>query len=142
MLTTSISIPRQFAPLWRRQHRRMMKTGIQALRLEVQKGKVRRGVKRQYNGEQGEYAIVTTRFTESEYDALHFIAATARVSVSLLIFRLIKFWLTPEGQTTKMFVTNYQINNVLWTEDRAIITESLSFHDKSPPDTETKTIPT
>ena len=131
MLKTSVSLPLQCAFLWKYNQRKIMKSTIRILRIHLRRGTVRRGVTRRYNREGTEFAIVTTCFTAAEYDALHFIAASLRVSVSWLIYTLIKLWRkAPRRSLPNKYVTNYDLNLCIWHPKAGVLTESLLFWDK------------
>lgn len=133
MLTTSVSLPVDFARVWRRRQRAIMRLAIRTLRVEMRKVPVRRGVKRRYNRQGGEFEIVTTRFTEAEYDTLHFAAAAMRVSVSWLVYCMIKMWRKrSRRRPVNMHVTNYELNLCAWGQKAGILTESLHFYRKFP----------
>jgi hypothetical protein len=140
MLTTSISLPLSVAQLWRRNQRAIMKIAIRTFRLQMRRNGVRRGVKRAYNRQAEDYSIVTTRFTEAEYDALHFVAASLRVSVSWLIYRMILVWQKP-ARRVNQYVTNYDINICIWHQNAGVCTESLLFWKKNPYNANISTVP-
>lgn len=131
MLTTSVSLPKDVARLWQKNHRRIMKAGIRMLRLTMRRKSVRRGVKRRYNRAAEHFEIVTTRFTEAEYDTLHFVAAALRVSVSSLVYKLILLWNKPgRGCRTTKYLTNYETYVCNWSQFAGVVTESLFFYPK------------
>ena len=132
MLKTSVSLPLEFAVLWKFNQKKIMKSAIRILRIHLRQGKVRRGVTRRYNHEFGEFSIITTRFTAAEYDALHFVAASLRVSVSWLIYTLIQLWRKEirRSQHTK-FIANYDLNLCIWHPKAGVCTESLLFWPKA-----------
>lgn len=131
MLTTSVSLPTNAAALWRKNQRRIMKMAIRTLRLTMRQKPVRRGVKRIYNRDRGEFQIVTTRFTEAEYDTLHFVASSLRVSVSSLIFKIILLWNKPVRRYKQNnCVTNYDAFVCNWSQFAGVVTESLFFYPK------------
>ncbi len=108
MLITSVSLPIALASLWRSRQHEMMRLLPRILRIQFAKMAFRRGVTRRYNRIAGEFAVVTTRFTEAEYDTLHSAAAAFRVSVSWLVSQIIQFWLKPSRRKQdNPFVTNY-----------------------------------
>lgn len=132
MLTTSVSLPESEAALWRSMQRQILRMALRSLRLQLRRGTVRRGVKRHYNRALGRFAIVTTRFTEAEYDTLHMAASAMRVSVSWLVYMLILLWKKPARRNrSNAFVTNYELNLAIWVPNAAIFTESLLFYRKS-----------
>lgn len=131
MLTTSVSLPVGVARLWQKNHRQVMKFAIRLMRLTMRQKRVRRGVKRTYNRTTGEFQIVTTRFTEAEYDTLHFAASSLRVSVSSLIYRMILLWNKPSRRYTQnRHVTNYDAFVCNWSQFASVVTESLFFYPK------------
>ena len=108
MLTTSVSLPIDQVSFWRSRHRKIMRLVPQMLRSQLLRLSPRRGVPRTYNRNAGKMAIVTTRFTETEYDVLHSAAAAFRVSVSWLIYCLIQLWLKSDSpKRTTLSPTNY-----------------------------------
>jgi len=109
---------------------------IRTLRLTMRQNGVRRGVKRRYNRQPGEYQVVTTRFSEAEYDTLHAAAAAMRVSVSCLVFQMILLWQKPNRRNRiNAHLTNYEFDCLKWNERIGIITESLfiwrKFHTRN-----------
>jgi hypothetical protein len=81
-----------------------------------------------------DFSIVTTRFTEAEYDALHFAAAAMRVSVSWLVYQMICLWKKPSRRKQgNRFVTNYEIFPCNWGKNAGIYTEALFIWHKQPP---------
>ncbi|AFM13121.1 hypothetical protein [Turneriella parva] len=132
MMTTSVSLPHQVAAKWRRKQRKIMRMALRNMRVQMRKHKVRRGVTRRYNRVPGERVIVTTRFTEAEYDALHFVAASLRISVSLLIYHLILMWKKASRRHRhNTHVTNYETHVTIWHPNAGIVTESLMVWPKT-----------
>ncbi|AFM13929.1 hypothetical protein Turpa_3290 [Turneriella parva DSM 21527] len=124
---TSVSLPVSVAPYWRRRKREILGFNERFLRLAM-RGRVRRGVTRRYNRAGEGFEIVCTRFWPGEYDALHFAAAALRVSVSSLVYLLIKLWLKPERRRhLPRFCANYSIVPVVWDSAAGILEESLTF---------------
>ncbi|MFO1480411.1 MAG: hypothetical protein U1F40_09455 [Turneriella sp.] len=110
-----------------------MRLAIRTLRLTMFRNGVRRGVKRSYNRQQGPFEVVTTRFTMAEYDTLHCAAAAMRVSVSWLVYRMVRLWLKPERRWQgNTHVTNYDCDSLKWNENAGVITECLLFWPKFP----------
>ena len=94
---------------------------------------VRRGVKRRYNRQPGDYIVVTTRFTEAEYDTLHAAAAAMRVSVSWLVHQMILLWQKPSRRARfATHLTNYVVDCLKWNQNVGVITESLYIWRKIP----------
>jgi hypothetical protein len=109
-----------------------MKTAIRMLRLTMRQKPVRRGVKRTYNRIAEDFQIVTTRFTEAEYDTLHFVAYSLRVSVSSLIYQMIQLWNKPgRRQKQNTHATNYETFVCNWNQFAGVLTESLLFYPKT-----------
>jgi hypothetical protein len=134
MLTTSVSLPAVEAKIWRTSQREIMRLAVRTLRLTMFKNGMRRGVKRHYNRNLGEFEIVTSRFSEAEYDTLHYAAGAMRVSVSWLVYRMIRLWLKPARRLRgNSHVTNYECDLLKWNQNAGVITESLLFYAKTPP---------
>lgn len=132
MLTTSVSLPKLEAHTWRRHRRAIMAMAIRTLRLTMRTTGVRRGVKRHYNRQEGDFRIVTTRFTEAEYDTLHCAAAAMRVSVSWLVFQMIRLWLKPSRRHRgNRHVTNYYFDCLKWNSNAGVVSESIFIWPKS-----------
>ena len=131
MLKTSVSLPLEYAMLWQHNQRKIMKSTIRILRIHLRRGAVRRGVTRAYNDQRGEFRVITTHFTEAEYDALHFVAAAMRVSVSWLVYTLIKLWRKEirRGKATE-YIANYELNLCAWQPHGAACSESLLLFPK------------
>ncbi len=131
MLVTSVSLPGSYAALWRKQQRAVMRMAVRMLRLTMRQNPVRRGVKRQYNRQPGKYEIVTTRFTEAEYDTLHAAASAMRVSVSSLVYIMLLLWHKPARRRhSSGHLTNYELDCLKWNERVGVITESITFWPK------------
>ena len=128
MLTTSVSLPVKHAQLWRAKQRQIMRLTTRMLRSLFTRMPVRRGSKRLYNRTGEDFQIVTTRFTETEYDTLHCAAAALRVSVSWLVYCLIKLWLKPSQRVkTNLYTTNYYMTPHTCGPTALIFTESIYF---------------
>ncbi|AFM14453.1 hypothetical protein Turpa_3819 [Turneriella parva DSM 21527] len=142
MLTTSVSLPENEAVLWRKRQRSILRLAVRSLRVQLRGKAVRRGVKRSYNRVPGEFLVVTTRFTEAEYDTLHMAAASMRVSVSWLVYQLILLWKKPARRNRpNAHVTNYELHLCIWSPNAAILTESLLFYPKiAAPDAHTQPV--
>jgi hypothetical protein len=131
MITTSICLSKEFTLIWRAHRRQIMKFAVRLLRLAMHHEPVRRGVGRTYNRIGGGFCIVTARFTAAEYDALHFVASTIRVSVSSLVYQLIRLWKKPSRRNRgNTHVTNYELNLCNWSAAAGVVTESLMFWEK------------
>lgn len=134
MLTTSVSLPVKLSEVWRGSQRAIMALAVRSLRVQMRSGEIRRGVKRRYNRMAGGFEIVTTRFTEAEYDALHCAAAAMRVSVSWLVYQMILLWLKPARRKRRnSHLTNYLLVPLIWNENVGLFTESLWFLRKPTP---------
>jgi len=132
MITTSVSLPNFMAAAWRSKQRQIMRCAVRTLRLTMRKTPIRRGVSRYYNRQAVEMSIVTTRFTEAEYDTLHFAAASMRVSVSYLVYLMVKLWLKPIRQMQQnQYLTNYELFPTNWGANCGLLTESLFFWPKN-----------
>ena len=128
MLTTSVSLPMGHTTLWRRHYAQIMRYAADMLADARSKMPLRRGVTRLYNRRGRDYAIVTSRFSEAEYDTLHCAASALRVSVSWLIERLITLWLNRiENRRPAIFTTNYSINTTNSDNTILIFTECIAF---------------
>lgn len=131
MITTSVCLPVSLADLWRGKQRDIMRMALRTLRLNLRKNPVRRGVARRYNKLGVPTEIVTTRFREAEYDALHSVAAAVRTSVSWLIYTMIQLWQKPvRRRRANSHVTNYDCHVTVWQKNAGILTESLLFWKK------------
>lgn len=128
MLTTSVSLPANEAAIWRTSQGEVMRLAIRTLRLTMFTNGVRRGQKRRYNRQQEKFHVLTTRFTAAEYDTLHCAAAAMRVSVSWLVYRMIKLWLKPTRRLRgNTHVSYYECDTLKWNENAGVITECLLF---------------
>jgi hypothetical protein len=132
LLVTSVSLPDEFADLWKKNRSQILRFSARYLRLCMRQP-MRRGVARRYNRGEGACVAVTTRFTDEQYDTLHSVAAALRVSVSALIFGLIQLWLKPARRhSTWVVESNYQLWNHCWRPFGAIIEENLMFWRRYP----------
>lgn len=134
-LVTSVSLPAEAAAFWRARRVEIMRYAERFLRIQMRHS-VRRAVTRRYNHEGESFTIVTTRFSAAEYDTLHFVAASLRVSVSSLIYGLIKLWLKPSRRALRrFFATNYDCPPQKWDPEAGFVEESLIFWRVSDPET-------
>lgn len=139
-IVTSVSLPRSAAILWRAHHTEIMAFAERFLRIRM-RCEIRRGVARTYNRTAEPFSIVTARFTPAEYDSLHYVAASLRVSVSSLIHGLIRLWLKPSRRAVCRFIaSNYDYDIVKWDPEAGFIQENLIFWQSEP--TQTKENPT
>lgn len=127
MLVTSISLPANYVALWRLKKRQIMQFGARYLRICMRQ-QLRRGVMRRYNRGHGQCQIVTARFTAAEYDSLHAVAAALRVSVSSLVFGIIKLWQKPSRHCWPWEVaSNYDCRSTCWRPYAGFVEEDLLF---------------
>ncbi len=102
------------------------------LRIQM-RGEMRRSVTRTYNREPGPFKIVTTRFSAAEYDTLHYVASSMRVSVSSLIYGIIRLWLKPSRRAIRRFIaSNYDCEMVKWDPEAGFTQENLLFWHYTP----------
>ncbi|MBS0618761.1 MAG: hypothetical protein JSR44_11270 [Spirochaetes bacterium] len=127
-LITSVSLPEIEAGEWRRNRKEIMQFAERFLRIKM-RNKVRRDVTRTYNRRLGvKFVITTSRFTAAEYDTFHYIAAALRVSVSALIYGLIKLWQKPTRRAIRRFFwTNYSAETLKWDPEGGYIDENVTF---------------
>lgn len=126
-MVTSVSLPVAFAACWRQNRAAIMEFADRYLCLAMH-FPVRREVTRTYNRGKGEFEIVNTRFSPAEYDALHCVATALRVSVSSLIYGLIKLWLKPVRRNRpNRMCANYSLVEIVWNPEGGILEESLTF---------------
>lgn len=131
MITTSISLPATLSRLWRNQQRAIMRLAIRSLRIQFRELNIERGRARRYNKHDEAFLIVTTRFTEAEYDTLHCAAHALRVSVSWLICQLIRLWIKPSRRLQENpFVTNYDIIPVYCGQNGIVFSENILIWQK------------
>ena len=131
-IVTSVSLPQSAASCWRKNRREIMAFAERFLRLRM-RGEMRRSVARTYNRATEAFAIVTTRFTAAEYDTLHYVAASLRVSVSSLIHGIIQLWLKPSRRAIRRFIaSNYDYTIVKWDPEAGFIEENLHFWQYEP----------
>ena len=126
-LTTSVSLPQISVQHWRRHRSQIMAFAGRFLRIQMRSA-IRRSVTRSYNRSSGPCVIVTARFTPTEYDTLHYVAASLRVSVSSLVHGIIQLWLKPARRAIRQFIaSNYDCNIVKWDPEAGFIEENLVF---------------
>lgn len=134
MITTSISLPTTLSTLWRSQQHAIMRLAIRSLRIQFRELRIERGRTRKYNKHDEEFVIVTTRFTEAEYDTLHCAAHALRVSVSWLICRIIRLWIKPSRRIRENpFVTNYEMIPVYCGQNGLVFSENILIWPKPKP---------
>jgi len=127
-LVTSISLPENVAQLWRSNKREILRFGERYMRIQLRK-QMRREVTRTYNRRPGEKFVVTsTRFTAAEYDTFNYIAAAIRVSVSSLIYGLIRLWQKPSRRAIRrFFCSNYSATTTKWDVEAGFLEEYITF---------------
>lgn len=126
-LITSVSLPQAEANLWRGRRREILRFAERYLRIKM-RNQVRRAVTRRYNRQRGKFVITTTRLTAAEYDTFHYVAAALRVSVSSLVYGLIKLWEKPSRRAIRrFFATNYSHLATKWDAEAGWMEEFLSF---------------
>ncbi len=131
-IVTSVSLPQSAATCWQINRREIMAFAERFLRLRM-RGEMRRSVARTYNRAAEPFAIVTARFTAAEYDTLHYVAASLRVSVSSLIHGIIRLWLKPSRRAIRRFIaSNYDHTIVKWDPEAGFIEENLYFWQNEP----------
>ncbi len=140
-LVTSVSLPKKEAEQWRGKRAEIMQFSERYLRIQM-RHEIRRAVTRKYNRQKDvEFTVVTTRFLPTEYDTLHFVAASLRVSVSLLIYGLIRLWEKPSRRALRRFFSiNYSMDSMEWTPEAGFVEEIITFwaveNPGDPPPTE------
>lgn len=126
-IVTSVSLPRSAVILWRAHHTEIMAFAERFLRIRM-RCEIRRGVARTYNRTAEPFAIVTARFSAAEYDSLHYVAASLRVSVSSLVHGLIRLWLKPSRRAARRLIaSNYDYDILKWDPEAGFIQENLIF---------------
>lgn len=128
MIVTSVSLSKSMAKTWRLHRKEILFLGQRCLRVLLRTNYSQRGVARRYNQQLEQMCIVTTRFSPAEYDALHYVAATLRVSVSSIIAMMIAFWLKPARRSHPFaYVTNYWLEEGIWEPFAGTIEENIQF---------------
>lgn len=127
-LVTSVSLPADTALLWKGKRKEIMKFAERYLRIQMRK-QVKREVTRSYNRQLGKkFIIISTRFSSAEYDTFHYIAAALRVSVSSLIYGLIKLWQKPSRRAIRrFFCINYCSVASKWDSEAGFLEEFVTF---------------
>lgn len=134
MLTTSFSLPMNLVRVWRQNSSAILRHSVRFFQQNLAETAVRRGTTRKYNRVGGDFAIVTTRVSESQYDMLHCVAAGMRVSVSSLICSIIKLWLQAgHSDPTVEFVTNYSCTQHYSGPNGLMYSENLRILPVPPP---------
>ncbi|MBS0617848.1 MAG: hypothetical protein JSR44_06640 [Spirochaetes bacterium] len=134
-LISSVSLPETSALLWRSRKKEILRFSERYLRIQM-RNQLRREVTRTYNRKPGEkFVITTTRFTTAEYDTFHYIAAALRVSVSFLIYGLIKLWQKPSRRAIRRyFCSNYSATTTKWDPEAGFAEEFLTFWSGDTPE--------
>lgn len=111
MIITSVSLPSDVGKIWQKNKKSVMRYAILCLRMALRERGIRRSCSRLYNRNHLRSVRVTTRFSDAEYDSLHFAAATMRVSVSLIIFKCILLWKKRQHRNHRSeAISNYELN--------------------------------
>lgn len=128
MIVTSVSMPKSMAVHWRQHRKEILFLGQRCLRILMRTNYSQRGVARRYNRPLADRCIVTTRFSPAEYDALHYVAATLRVSVSSIVALMIAFWLKPARRSHPFaYATNYWLEEGIWDPYAGTTEENIQF---------------
>ena len=128
MITTSVSLSKSMAQTWRQHRKEVLFLGQRCLRVLLRTNYSRRGVARRYNQRLQQMCIVTTRFSAAEYDALHYVAATLRISVSSIVAMMISFWLKPARRSHPFaYATNYWLEEGIWDPFAGATEENIQF---------------
>jgi len=127
-LVTSVSLPIAEAQFWKGKRKEIMKFAERYLRIQMRK-QVKREVTRAYNRQLGKkFIVISTRFSSAEYDTFHYIAAALRVSVSSLIYGLIKLWQKPSRHAIRrFFCSNYYALSSKWDIEAGFLEEFVTF---------------
>jgi hypothetical protein len=128
MIVTSVSLPEKYAKIWRRKRKRIMRYAMHTYRTEMIKRGIQRGVTRRYNRIGKPMVIVTVRFKPDEFDVLQFVSGSVRISVSLLLFLIIKNWLQRRAGKLKADVQlHYSVQVDRWNSTGFSVTETLQL---------------
>lgn len=128
MITTSVSLSKSMVQTWRLHRKEVLFLGQRCLRILLRTNYSRRGVARRYNQQLERMCIVTTRFSPAEYDTLHYVAATLRISVSSIVAMMITFWLKPARRSHPFaYVTNYWLEEGIWEPFMGTTEENIQF---------------
>lgn len=128
MIVTSVSMSKSMAVHWRQHQKEILFLGQRCLRILMRTNYSQRGVARRYNRSSADRRVVTTRFSPAEYDALHYVAATLRVSVSSIITLMIAFWLKPARRSHPFaYATNYWLEEGIWCPFAGATEENIQF---------------
>ena len=128
MIVTSVSMSKTMAVHWRQHQKEILFLGQRCLRILMRTNYSQRGVARRYNRSLADRRVVTTRFSPAEYDALHYVAATLRVSVSSIITLMIAFWLKPARRSHPFaYATNYWLEEGIWCPFAGATEENIQF---------------
>ncbi len=128
MIVTSVSMSKSMAVHWRQHQKEILFLGQRCLRILMRTNYSQRGVARRYNRSLADRRVVTTRFSPAEYDALHYVAATLRVSVSSIITLMIAFWLKPARRSHPFaYATNYWLEEGIWCPFAGATEENIQF---------------
>ncbi len=127
-ITTSVSLSKSMATHWRQHRKEILFLGQRCLRILLRTNYSRRGVARLYNRQLVDKCIVTTRFSAAEYDALHYVASTLRLSVSSIVSMMIAFWLKPSRRSHPFaYATNYWLEEGIWGPFAGTTEEFIQF---------------
>jgi hypothetical protein len=128
MIVTSVSLPEKYSKIWRSKRKRIMRYAMHTYRAEMTKRGIQRGVTRRYNRSGKPMVIVTVRFNRDEYDVMQFVSGSVRISVSLLLFLIIKNWLQRRTRQLKADVQlHYGVQVYRWNLTGFSVTETLQL---------------
>ena len=131
-IKTTISLPAGATELYRRCKKQLF-VALSAARLQIPETAMCRDRAKRYNRQSEKFATVQVYWSAGLYNKLHAVAAAQRVSVSLLVYRmLLATESSPQTFHAEKF-SNYVIIVHSYTENCLHIEEKIIFGDKTHP---------
>ncbi len=128
---TSISLPRSSATQWGGK-RLLIETNLAVLLNRLDLGSPERETFVAYTRGREPCQIISVYWPLSTYNQLHTLSAATRISVSRIIYLILRS-LEKVGRPYAESFLNYGFTVVEWSDKTKQILETLSFSDRAPP---------
>jgi len=126
-IKTTVSLPAGFIALFKLYQKVWLQALDQCL-ANALSGKACRDRARCYNHTKDAYAIVPVYWPVEVYNKLHALAAAQRVSVSSLVYAMIRQMLSQTSAKQRTSFNNYSMNVKSWSANAIHVEENIQFY--------------